>query len=1035
MYQLTKTESAGRRKAVVRLLLLSILTYRILLYHPVMAQTRTNDRAEIIVTGVLVSDKGEALSNADVLEKGTANRTRTDESGAFTLKVHTGAILLCTSVNYFPREVRVTGVEKITVSMQTNVRQLNEVMVVGYGTRKKSEFTGAGVVLRADQLNKSSLSVANLLQGKASGVEVYQNDATPGAGLTIRIRGTNSINAGSDPLYVVDGFPLSDNIGFSMNPDDIESVTVLKDAASTSIYGARGANGVVMITTKSGYNKPTRVTAAASLGVQKVVGRYDLIGPYDNAVRLNALQTSLGNTPPYTQGKLDSLKAGYFGTDWQKAAWRPANVRNFSLSTTGGSKRSTIYSSVDYLDQDGIVVNSKYRRIGGRLNMDQEINDKFKVSERIFSSYGIQNSLPNAPNTVNGFVKQVLKANPSSSFDQPAVLDAQNPLHFIEAIEQKNTYFRVNGYFSLQYQLVKGLYLKADIGADINNSNSYYFAPSSVPAGQSDSGLASLVNIQQQDLLVNPTLNYTYKTHGHTFGVLLGYNQQSSYYWEQGTTATDFSSDALGLNSLASAQHFTAYSGKSLIRRQSWFGRLDYDYQGKYIFSGTYRIDGSSVFGANNKLGYFPSGAVAWNFRKEEFMDALPVLSNGKLRVTYGITGNDRISAGNSLATWSGNNSTIYTFSGTAANSGIAVTALANPDLKWEQTASLDLGLDLGFFQDRLTIEMDYYRKKTTDLLLSRNISPSTGFTTKIGNDGAVQNNGLEVSVNSTNISTDDFKWTTGASFAVNQSKVLSLGPNNADIYIGSFKPDGTANFEDPFILRKGWAIGSIYGYRYDGIVQVGDKVLTTTQPNSQPGDPKFVHTNTKSSVISADDRMVLGRGIPNIVAGFNTSISYKGFSLDIVLQGQFGGKLVNIQKEDLENPLSMGNELKTLLTQTWATSNTSGAIPRRGWYGNPYGGFVNSRFVESSDFVKVRNVTLNYHVPGKLLKHTGISSLDAYVNGQNLLTFTHYSGLNPEVGNVVSASYLNQNAARGLDFNAYPMSRMFTAGVKLSFN
>ncbi len=1035
MYKITKTNHQLFQGHCCRALFFPFLLYWALLPRVAGAQVKPSSAEQpIVVTGVVTSDKGEYLPNVDVIDKGTGKGTRTNDAGSFTLKISRGATLVFSSVNYSTQEILIGSLEKVNVVMNPVTKVLNEVMVVGYGTRKKSEFTGAAVTLRADELNKASLSVANLLQGKASGVQVYQDDATPGAGLTIRIRGTNSINAGSDPLYVVDGFPLSDNIGFSMNPEDIESITILKDAASTSIYGARGANGVVMITTKSGYNKPAKVNAAASYGVEKVVGRYDLIGPYDNAVRLNALNTLLGNIPPYSAGRLDSLKRGFFGTDWQKKAFRPVNVQNFSLNTTGGSKKTSVFSSLDYLNQDGIVVNSNYKRISGRVNVDQDVSDKFKLSARLFSTYGIQNVLPLDPSTINGFVKQVLKANPSSSFDEPAILDAQNPLHFIEAIKRKNTYFRVQGYFSLQYQILKGLVLKTDLGADINYNTTYYFAPSSVPAGTSTSGLATITNVQGQDLLLNPTLNYVFKVRQHSFNLLAGYNQQSTYYWEQGTTATNFSSDALGYDNLASAQNFTAYSTKTLIKRQSWFGRVDYDFAGKYIFSGTYRIDGSSVFGSNHKLGYFPSAAVAWNFKKEDFLAGAGVLSTGKARLSYGITGNDRISAGNSLATFASDRSTAYTYDGTSSVSGIAITSLSDPELKWEQTASLDAGLDIGFFKDRLVIEADYYRKKTTDLLLSRNISPSTGFTTQIGNDGAVQNNGFEIAVNSTNISTGSFKWTTGISYAINKNYILSLGQNNADIYVGSFKPDGTANFEDPFILRKGHQIGSIYGYQYTGIVQANDPVLTTTQPNSKAGDPKFKDADG-SGTVSADDRVILGSGIPNVVLGFNTSLSYKSFSLDIVLQGQFGGKLVNVQKEDLENPLATGNELKTILKNTWSATNTGGAIPERGWYGNPYGGYVNSNFVESSNYVKIRNVTLNYHIPVRYLRHSGISSLDAYVNGQNLYTFTKYSGLNPEVGNLVSTSYLNQNVARGLDFNAYPMSRMITFGVRVSFN
>lgn len=988
-----------------------------------------------IITGTVKDENGNTLVGVSVIIKGTQKGTSTDIHGNFTIDANVGEVLEFTMVGYQKKVIEVGQSNHLSVVMEVEAAVGSEVVVIGYGQVEKSKFTGSAVALDAKELNKAPLSVANLLQGKAAGVQVFQDDGTPGAGLSIRIRGTNSINASSEPLYVVDGFPLSDNIGFSINPDDIASITILKDAASTSIYGARGANGVVMITTKSGLNKPAKLTFAASHGEQNPTGRFDLIGPYDNAVRINSLETLPGGAPPYSSGQLDSLKKGLLGTDWQSEAFNKANIDKYSVSFVGGSKKTSVFSSLDYLDQNGIVINSLYKRIGGRLNIDQEISDKFKMSGRVFVNYGIQHALPINPSTINGFLKQVIKSNPSSTFGKDWDRDAQNPLHFIGAVKQNNSSFRTQGYFSTQYKIIKGLTLKVDIGADVNEDGALYFAPSSIPAGVSTKGLARTMNAEYIDLILNPTLNYKFNVAtNNNFNVLLGYNQQKESYWEEDVTASNFSSDNLGYFNLNAAQQFTASSLKTINNRKSWFGRVDYDYAGKYIFSGTYRIDGSSVFADNHKLGYFPSAAVAWNFKKEKFGQNAVYLSAGKARLSYGITGNDRINSGVTVATFSGNNSTSYTFDGTSTLSGIAVTSLTNSELQWEKTTALDAGIDLGFFKNRLLFTFDYYQKKTSDLLLARNIAPSSGFERKLGNAGSMQNDGFEIAINTTNIVTSKLKWTTGLNYAINNNKVLSLGDNNSDIFLGAVKPDGQANWEDPFIVRTGQPIGAIYGYLYNGLIQSGDSALTTTQPNSQPGDPRVVDTNN-DGIIDANDRVILGVGIPKVVAGFSTSFSYKDFTLDIVLQGQFGGKLVNVQKEDLQNPRSLQNQEKSILTDVWSDSKTSGTIPPRGWYGNPYGGFVNSNFVESSNYVKLRNVTLTYVVPVEFLKKLKMSSVNVYINAQNILTFTKYTGVDPEVANYRDNGSVGKNATRGLDFNAYPNAKMVTVGLNVSFN
>lgn len=987
------------------------------------------------VRGVVVSnDDKQTMPGVLVTEKGTTNGTSTDVNGAFKLNVADGATLVFKMIGYLSQEVKIDGRSSYNISMVTDVKALNEVMVIGYGTKSKSTFAGSAVTLVAEDLNKSSISVANQIQGRVSGVQVSQGNGTPGAGLSVRIRGTNSINADSEPLYVIDGFPTNNGVGLSVNPEDIASISILKDASSTAIYGARGANGVVLITTKNGKNQKSTISLDSYRGFSNVVGRIDLAGPYDHALRLNKLIVGEGGIAPYKESRLDSLKAGLLGTDWQDQLYRTAAIQNHVVSITGGNSNTSVYSSFDFLDQEGVVIESRYKRFGARVNVDHKITDKIKMTGRVFGNYGIQNDLPLAPSSINGFVKQVLKANPASTFDTESItLDAQNPLNFLAVTDRKNTVFRTNAYFSVSYEPIKNLIFKADGGSDINMSKILYFVPSTVPAGIASNGLGTITDINEIELIVNPTVNYTFHTGAHNFQVLGGYNKQNYTYSENGSTGTNFASNELGIDNLGVAQQFSAYSGKTRVKRESWFGRIDYDYKSKYIFTGTYRVDGSSVFGANYKLGYFPSGAVAWKFNEEDFVKKLGVFSSGKARVSYGITGNDRIPSGISQATFGSNNTTRYTFDGVTSVSGIAVLRPSNSDLKWEETAALDVGLDLGFFKDRIILQADYYNKQTNDLLLDAPIAPSLGHLTAFGNTGKVENIGYEFSMQTTNINNASFKWNSTVTVSKNKNKVLSLGTNSAPIFVGNIKPDGAASFETPFLLKIGEPIGTFFGYTYEGIVQQNDPVLTTTQPNSQPGDPKYRDTDG-NGIVNADDRVILGNAIPKVFFGFTNSFSYKGFNLDIVTQGQFGGKLLNLQKEDLMNPVSQSNTLSAVLTDVWSPENTSGTIPAFSFYGTPHGGWVNSRFIESSDYFRVKNITLGYNFSVNKLKAIGITGLNVYVNAQNLFTITNYTGLDPEVGNLLDNQQINQNAGRGVDFNAYPVNRIILLGARVKF-
>ena len=996
-----------------------------------------NAQTQINVSGTVVDESGTVLSDVTISLAGGATLNKTNQAGTFTLVVPAKSQLVFSRIGYVLQtyQTGASSLTGVTVTLATALETLEEVVVVGYGTRSRNLFAGSAVSLGAEELNRSSLSVGNMLQGRAAGVQVSQNNGTPGAGLSIRIRGTNSINADSEPLYVIDGFPASEGIGMTIKPEDIETITILKDAASTSIYGARGANGVVLVTTKKGTDKKSSLNVNSSVGYQQVIDRYDLMGSYDYALRRNRMSQANGDLPPYSSGRLDSLKSGILGTDWQNEVFQVGHVNEHSLSFTGGTSRTGIYSSFDYLGQEGVVVHSNYRRVGARINVDHRVSDEFTLSGRVFGNYGVQNDLPLAPSTINGFLKQVLSANPASTFDSgvPPRLDAQNPLHFVEAEDRENTNYRTNGYFSMKYEPIQNLFLQADFGADINKTEQFYFAPSTVPNASATKGRGSIVSFDSKELIVNPTARYTRAFEKHNVGLLAGYNYQTYLYFEYGTNATNFASDNLGYNNLGTAQNFTSYSARSRTNRASWFGRIDYDYDTRYSLTVTYRIDGSSVFGRSNKLGYFPSAAAAWNLKNERFAEEIAWLSQAKLRASYGVTGNDRISPGISLATYASNNSTKYTEDGLTTVNGIAVTRLSNQNLKWESTEALDLGIDIGFAKDRISLTVDYYNKYTDNLLLDRNIAPSTGFQYRTGNAGAVSNKGWEFALQTTNIRNDRVEWTTSVNYSHNRNRVRELGSNNADIYVGSVKPDGAANFEDPFIIRVGEPIGAINGYIYDGILLPGDPALTTTHPNAGVGDPKYVDTND-DGILNTDDRVVLGTGVPTSFFGMTNSLTYQGFNLTVVLQGQAGGKLVNVQSLDMMDPLSTGNVLASTEAETWTPDNPAGTLPQRGFYGTSHGGWVNSRFVESSDYLRLKNVTLSYQVPGTLLSKIKVSQLQLYVNAQNLHTWTPYTGLDPEIGNLVSNDQQNRNAGRGLDFNAYPLAKMYIFGLRLTF-
>ncbi|PRY27830.1 TonB-linked SusC/RagA family outer membrane protein [Spirosoma oryzae] len=992
------------------------------------------------LSGKIVDEKTkEPLIGATVQIKGTTNGAATDVDGKFVLK--TGQklpyTLVVNYVGYSTQEVLATT-NTIAVELKENASQLNEVVVVGYGTQKRSDITGSIASVPVAIRQQPVASVERLLQGSIAGAIVTQTSGQPGGGVSVQIRGNNSITAGSDPLYVIDGFPINNDYSLtdagvtngskinplsSINTSDIETIDVLKDASATAIYGSRGANGVVIITTKNGSKNKSSVNYDAFYGVQSVIRTIPLLNAREWwQLRKDAAANSGKTTSLPASAALGySLDTSGVGTDWQAAAFRQAAIQNHNISILSGSERTQLAISGNYFKQDGILQNTDFRRFSGRINLAHEYNSRFRVSANLTASNVKANVAPAA------IVGNLLLTPPSLPIykndgtfvvNSPFESSLQNPINSLYNQLNETITNRILGNVTAEYTILPGLKAKGLLGTDIVDNKQNRYLPSSTAEGQSLGGDAIVGSVFTTNWLNENTLSYDKEINErHKISAIAGFTAQQSTSKGAVAEAAGFATDAFSYNNLGTGiTNRTPSSFTNSWSLASYLGRINYGYNDTYLVTFTLRADGSSRFGEGNKWGYFPSAAVGWNVSNERFFSQVRHVSTLKLRLSAGLTGNQNIPPYQSLSQLGYFR---YNFSNTTV-SGFAPNTVPNPNLGWEKTFQVDGGIDLGLLNNRIQLTADYYYKKTTDLLLSRTVPGTSGLSNFYGgqastiyqNIGAVSNQGFELSINSRNL-TGALTWNTILIYSNNKNKILSLGEG-----VNQIIPD----ISSPSIAKVGYPLGSFIVYQTDGIIQSSDQALTP-QANNKPGGQKYKDINGDGVITQAGDRIVIANQ-PGFTFGVTNTFNYKGFDLSIFVQGSVGGKLYNANRANLELGTGYTNASSDLLNR-WTPANTNTDV--KAAYQDP-AITISDRFIEDATYYRLKNVSLGYTLPKSLLSRAKLSTLRVYVSAQNAATWTNYTGYDPEVS-LNGQSLIN----KGVDSGVYPNNKSYQVGLSLS--
>ena len=1007
--------------------------------------------------GTVVDDAtNQPIIGASVVIKGTTHGVQTDAEGKFYFQ--TGQkfpyTLIVSYIGYKKAEIIVEK-NPITINLKEERQELDELVVVGYGSQKRKDITGSVASVPKANLSQVTSSADNLLRGAISGVVVTQSSGRPGASSSVRIRGGNSITAGNEPLYVVDGILIyndnsnssagvsfagaSVNVLSTINPADIESIEVLKDASATAIYGSRGANGVVIITTKKGTKGQDNISYQGYFGVQSVSKKLDLMNASQWASLRNDVQASIGQAPSFSAAQIEAFKTSG-GSDWQSAAFvRAAPVQNHQLSFSGGDERSRYAVSAGYFDQEGTVIGSDFKRISLRINYEKNYSQNFKFgvnanySNSVSNGVGTNNAGGRNPNPL---VSVALTApvvpikNEDGSYNvtnNPYATSVNgyvpNPINDLENTINETKINRILTSLFGEYKITKKLTAKVAVSGDVINTKQNYYAPANTTNGAGTKGLASVGDRLVSSVLNENTLNYnTTFGENHKFSALGGYTLQ----YTQGETVTaganTFVNDANTYNSLQDGVPVKPYSDAFESVLKSWLTRVNYSYKGKYNFTLSARADGSSRFGAESLWGYFPSAGFSWNITDEEFANNIKGVTEAKLRITAGTTGNQEIGNYLSLAQMGSVN---YSFGGTLYT-GLAPTRLANPDLKWEKTNQYNVGLDLSLLDRKVNFVFDVYYKKTNDLLINVPVPLTSGYATVLQNIGGVENKGIEIGLTTENVRTKNFSWNSNIVFSANKNKVVSIG-NGVDQFF-PVVPNGSLLQQQPVTVKVGLPLGTFWGYRTNGIFQTQEEVNTQPKINSlantRVGDRKYVDTNG-DGVITALDKGNLGSSQPKFVGSFTNTISYNDFDLNFSFQGSYGAKIFNALNQQLEIS-TLGTNAAATLEDRWTPANPSNEIPRAS--SSPVG-IVSERYVEDASFLRLKLITLGYTLPKSVSSKLGAKSVKFYVSAENLITWTKYTGYDPEV-----SSYEQNNLYPGIDFGSYPNSRTFISGLNVTF-
>ncbi|TBN03668.1 TonB-dependent receptor [Hyunsoonleella flava] len=982
---------------------------------------------EKTVQGTVTSQSdGSALPGVNVIVKGTTTGTSTDFDGNYTIEVNGDVILVFSYVGYTTREVRVGSSSRLDVQLEEDLAALDEVVVVGYGSRRKSDVTGAVSSVKSEELNAFPvLDAAQALQGRAAGVVVQSNNGgEPGAPINIQIRGNTSINASSSPLIVVDGF-----VGATFpQPNDIESIEVLKDASATAIYGSRGSNGVVLVTTKKGRSGALTIELNSNYSVQNTANELDLLNADQFATYQQAINSS------YVQGPAN--------TDWQDLLYRTGSTQNHQASFSGGTDKINFYASANYFKQDGILINSEFERFTFLSNIDAQVTDKLKLGVNVFGSRGAENGVPtqSTGETANGGGDDVVSGAFRFAPDL-GVLD-DNGLNTVNGVgddidnpfavategvnETKTDVYRANLYAN--YDILENLAFKTTFGFSTTNETFGLFRPSTLitTAGGNVGGRAIVENFKRTNLISENYLTYTANIDKGKLTVLAGYSYQKNSRENFATGAQGFTSNSFSYFNLSGGS-VQLIPTSSLVESeiQSQFGRVNFDYDDKYLVTATVRRDGASNFAANEKYAIFPSAAVGWKISNEDFLKDHDKISNLKLRASYGVTGNQAISPYQSLARF--NN--IYAVTNGQTVSAVTPDQAANPDLKWESSYQTNIGLDLGLFSNKVSLSVDYYNIDTKDLIINDSSQPEYfGFLTpaSLRNVGEVNNKGFEINLNTRNISNENFTWTTDFNWSTNKNELVTL-LDGEDIFLDA--SPGYFNIDRTHVLREGESVGTFWGYEYQGVYQGGALPAgTALLPGGEAGDQLFTDVDG-SGDISPADQQIIGDPIPDFTYGITNNFTYKNFDLNIFFQGVKGGDIMNLTAVQLFNGDSNAT---TDILNSWTPSNTGSNIPRAKLRGKE----ITSRFVEDGSYLRLKNIALGYTLPSDITEKLGMQRVRVSVSGQNLITITDYSGLDPEVSYFGSGggNSADNNTTNGFDFGNYPTLKSVNFSVNLRF-
>lgn len=941
-----------------------------------IAQTKT-------ITGKVSSADNVPLSGATVQIKNSKVTARTGNDGMYSISVqaNTPGILVFTFVGFETMEQEIGNAATLDIVLKELVKDLTDVVVIGYGTQKKRDVTGAVASLSKDRLQQlPNTNIAQALQGSIPGLQINTNGGgAEGNDISILIRGRNSISASNGPLLIWDGIPYEGGIS-EINPNDVESIEVLKDASAAAIYGSRGSNGVILITSKQGKKGKLNITYDGSLGTQSLTNKPELLTGEEfynfKKTRLNAPNI----ISPAEQAVFDAGR----GVDWYKLATQKGVRSQQSISMNGGTDKISFYFGGTFLDVKGVSVNDRFKRYSLRPNLEVRVTPWLTIGSSTQFSLQNRDGLPvefsdgrNTGGGANFFNPLTTPYNPDGSIAIYAYNDyppARNPLSNLQVKNADNSYriFTTNN-IKIDFPFAKGLSYKLNTGIEYESNVRKTYWGRNVALGLESNGFASNYNSTGRNFTVENILNYSREFGKHTVNLTALYSSQSNQFDRDQLDGQGFPNDVLTNYQMASATLLTPSSVNFRQNLVSQMGRLNYGYDGRYLLTITARRDGYSGFGANSKYGVFPSAALAWNISRESFMNNVDFISNLKLRVSYGVNGNQAVSSYSSLAKLS----SFPYVSGTTVLPGYIPSSLANEELGWESTKSLSFGLDFGLMKNRIQGSIDFYSAKTADLLLNRLIPSTQGFTRILQNIGKTANRGIELGLTSINIKTANFTWTTNLNISHNTNEIVDLYGN------------GLNDVGNSWFIGK--PVNVIYGLQYDGVFTSQAEIDKSVQKTAKPGWVRVRNINGDTLINAAFDRTIIGNQDPNILWGITNTIKYKGFSLLFFLHGVTGVTKRNPFEDD-----NVFTDVRRNTTRKdwWSPSNPTGTHFANDANANPFG--VN--FYESANFARLKDISVGYDLPSNLLKRMKIASCKVYVTGRNLATFTKYRALDPEL-------------------------------------